>query len=52
MSVDNKRVKITLNRNDREEILKIIKMILDRMVSPTKVGITKQKQKNGIKLSS
>ena len=52
MSVDNKRVKITLNQNAQEEILKIIKMILDRMVSPTKVGIIKQKQKNGIKLSS
>jgi uncharacterized protein (UPF0254 family) len=51
MSVDNKRVKMTLNRNDQKEIMKIIKMISDKMATLIKAEIIKQKQKNGIKLN-
>jgi len=52
MSVENRRVKITFNQNALKEIMKIIRMILGRMVTPTRVEITKQRRKNGTKLNS
>ena len=52
MSVGNRRAKTTFNLNVLKETMRIIRMILDRMVTLTREEIIKLSQKNGVKQNS